>query len=129
MEVAAKVLGIGLFSTVIAVVLRSQKPELAVQLSLAAGALILLLVMDQAAIVVKAISGMAQRAQLNSIYFATVLKVIAIAYLVGFGAQVCRDAGERALGDKVELAGKVLILVFALPIMMRVLDAVARLVP
>lgn len=126
MEVA-QVLGIGIIATVMAMVIRAHKPELSLLISLAAGALLLLLVLDKVSLLVKFLSGLAQNAGLNSIYFVTVLKVIAVAYLVGFGAQICRDAGERALGDKIELAGKVIILVFALPIMMRVLETVTRL--
>jgi stage III sporulation protein AD len=123
----AQVLGIGIVATVLAVVLRAHKPEMALLVSLAAGTLLLLLVLDKVAVLVKFLSGLAQRAGLDSIYFVTVLKVIAVAYLVGFGAQICRDAGERALGDKLELAGKIIILVFALPVMMRVLETVTRL--
>jgi len=58
-----------------------------------------------------------------------ILKVIGIAYIAEFGAQVCRDAGEGAVAAKVELAGKALVLLLALPIVYAILDFVGRLLP
>jgi len=39
---------------------------------------------------------------------------------------VCRDAGEGAIASKVELAGKVIILLAALPVLIAVLETVTR---
>lgn len=126
---ALRLAGIGLLVTVVAVTVRSARPELAVQISLAGGTLILLLVLQRLASVVAVLVDLANRAQLSAPYLDIVLKVIAVAYLVGLGAQVCRDAGERAVADKLELAGKVLILTMALPVMVAVVDAVAGIIP
>ena len=57
---------------------------------------------------------MAQKANLDSIYITTVLKVIGIAYIAG-GSQICKDSGEGAIASKIELGGKIL-MVLALPI-------------
>jgi stage III sporulation protein AD len=44
-------------------------------------------------------------------------------------AQICRDAGEGTIASKIEMAGKILILLLALPILTAVLEVVVRLLP
>ncbi|MGE5507994.1 MAG: stage III sporulation protein AD [Chitinophagales bacterium] len=124
-----RIVGIGLVVTFLAVVVREHRPELAVYLSLSGAALLLLLVVGRLAGLVGVLMDLAARARLEAPYLATVLKVIGVAYVVGLGAQVCRDAGERAVADKMELAGKVVILTLALPIMLAVVDTVAGMLP
>jgi len=53
--------------------------------------------------------------------------VMGVAYLAGFGAQICRDAGESSLGIKLELAGKIIILFLAVPIMVAIMEMILRL--
>jgi stage III sporulation protein AD len=58
-----------------------------------------------------------------------VMKVLGIAYLTELAAGICRDTGEQALAQRVELGGKVLILLLAIPVLNAVLALVLRLVP
>ena len=37
------------------------------------------------------------------------MKITAISYITQFGCDICKDAGESSVGDKVELAGRILI--------------------
>ena len=50
-----------------------------------------------------------------------------MAYLVQFGAEICRDAGESAIGSRVELGGRVLILSLTLPAAVAAVKAAATL--
>lgn len=120
-------LALGLLITVLLVTLRPLQPELAVLLSIAAGALMLALVIGRLRTVVQTLTEMAARADLHPRFLQTALKAVGLAYLAGFTAQVCRDAGEGALAGKVELVGKVAILLLALPVMSAVLETMLRL--
>ncbi|MDI6870017.1 MAG: stage III sporulation protein AD [Bacillota bacterium] len=126
---ALRLVGLGLVVAVMAVTVRTTRPELALPLSLAGGVVLLLLVVQRLAGVVGVLTGLANQAHLSAPYLGIILKVIAVSYLVGLGAQICRDAGERALADKMELAGRILILAMALPIMVAVVDTVAGMLP
>ncbi|MNJ03061.1 Stage III sporulation protein AC/AD protein family protein [compost metagenome] len=66
---------------------------------------------------------------MESIYLKTVLKIIGIAYIAEFGAQIVRDAGQESIASKIELAGKVLILVLAIPIISIIIETVMKLMP
>jgi len=78
---------------------------------------------------VTALAELAARAKVERFYLDTVLRVIGVAYLAEFGSQICRDAGEGAIASKVELAGKVLIMVLAVPVVTAVVEVVLRLLP
>lgn len=121
--------GLGMVATVLVLLLREERPELASLLSLAAGVLILLLLMDRIATVFNLLQQLAFRAQLDLLYLNTVLRIVAIAYIAQFGSQICRDAGESAIGGKIELAGKILIMFLAVPLMLVILDSVLQLLP
>ena len=59
----------------------------------------------------------------------TVLKIIGIAYIAEFGAQVTRDAGQGSIAAKIELAGKVLILIMAIPIINVIIETIVKFFP
>ena len=86
--------GLGMVATVLVLLLREERPELASLLSLAAGVMILLLLMDRIATVFNLLQQLAFRAQLDLLYLNTVLRIVAIAYIAQFGSQICRDAGR-----------------------------------
>ena len=56
-----------------------------------------------------------------------ILKVLAVAYITDFTAQLCRDAGEASIGSKVELAGKIIIFYLAMPILTAILELIKTL--
>lgn len=124
-----QIVAIGLIATVLVVVVKSQRPELGVLLSVAAGVIIFLLVLGQIGSIMDIIKELATKAGINMVYMGTILKIIGIAYIAEFGAQICRDAGEGAVAAKIEFAAKVLIMVLAVPIVVAVLTTLLKLVP
>ncbi|HHY36658.1 MAG TPA: stage III sporulation protein AD [Firmicutes bacterium] len=121
--------GLGLAVTILVLLLREDRPELALLLSLTAGIMIFLLLMDRIATVFNLLQQLAWRANLDLLYLNTVLRIVAIAYIAQFGAQICRDAGESAIGGKIELAGKIMIMFLAVPMLLVILDSVLQLLP
>ncbi|MFO7172617.1 MAG: stage III sporulation protein AD [Bacillota bacterium] len=121
-----QVVGLGLVAGSILLVLRQQRPELAMLLSLAAGAVIFLAMLDRILAVVETLETLGERARVETPYLATVLRIVGIAYLADFGSQVLSDAGEKAVAAKVEMAGKVLILILALPVLLAILDTLLQ---
>lgn len=123
-----RVVGFALVAAVMALVLRREKPELALAVGVAAGIAIFLMFLGKIGAVIRVLDGVAGKAGLNMVYLDTILKIVGVAYIGDFGAQMCRDAGEGALALKVEFAAKVLILVLALPIIIALLDLLLKLV-
>ena len=75
------------------------------------------------------IEKMAVNAKVNLVYVETILKIIGIAYIAEFAAQITKDAGQGALASKIELGGKVLILAMAIPILTVMIETIIQLIP
>jgi len=124
-----QIVGIGLVATILIIILRKQKPEIAVQVSIVTGAVIFMLLASKLSAVIDLLEEYADKAQIKPIYFKTVLKITGIAYIAEFGAEICKDAGEGSIASKIELAGKVIIVVLAAPIITSLLDLIIEVMP
>lgn len=125
----ARIVGAAVVTAVVLVVLRERYPAVAVQLMAAFVAGVLLLLAPSLERIVSAFADLGRRAQVNTAYVDAVLRVIGVAYVASFGAQVCRDAKEEALGAVIELAGKIIIALLALPVLTGILDTLLRILP
>lgn len=124
-----QIVGLGLVATVIIVILKMQRPEIAVQISIITGIAIFLLVVAKLSSVLDLLNSYTRKVNIDMSYLVTLLKIIGIAYIAEFGAEVCRDAGESAIASKIELAGKVVIAVLAVPIVTSMLDLIIKIMP
>jgi len=118
-----QIVGLGLVASVFAVILRQQKPEFALLLSIIVGVIIFLMVLGKIGAILDVLRDLSERAGINSAYLSIILKIVGIAYIADFGSQICRDAGENAIAAKIEFAAKILILIIAVPIIISVLQA------
>lgn len=124
-----QIVGIGLAATFLALILKEKNPVFALLLTLIVGTMIFIVLVDQIKLVMDMLEKIAETAHLNSVYVATILKIIGIAYIAEFGSQIAKDAGQGSLAGKIELAGKVAILVMAIPILMAIVETVMSLMP
>ena len=74
------------------------------------------------------IKDLAVKMKMDNTYLNIVLKVVGIAYLAEFGAQLCEDAGEKAIGSKIQLTGKVMIFVIASPVILALVELITDLI-
>lgn len=121
---ALQIVVIGIVATVMIMLLKDDKPEFAVLTSIITSIVIFYIVADKLKIVVQVLTNMAKNADVDFVFFTTILKIIGIAYIVEFGAQISRDAGEESIASKIELGGKVIIMVLAIPIFMALMDLI-----
>ncbi|MCX7571501.1 stage III sporulation protein AD [Tumebacillus sp. DT12] len=124
-----QIVGLGLSATILLVVLRGQSPQIAFLLSLLVGVFIFIFLLDKIQVVIYLLQRLSVQAGIEMIFLQTILKIIGIAYIAEFAAQIAKDSGEGSIAAKIELAGKVLILVLALPIVQRVIETVLNLLP
>jgi len=119
----------GVVGAMLIMTIREVAPQVSFLLTLVVAVALFAVAIGRLAGILVPIERLAQEADVNTLFFSTVVKIIGIAYLVEFGAQVARDAGAGSIAAKLELVGKLFILVLALPIMTAVVDAVAHLLP
>ena len=128
MEVV-KIIGVGLISLVIIIILRQYKPEFTIYVSLIAGTIIFLMVMDKLAGIISLLSNLAKKTSANSEFITILLKITGIAILTEFAVSVCKDTGETAIANKVDLGGKIIIISISIPIITALLELIIKILP
>ncbi len=126
------ILQIVLFATVGALLImaiREMAPQVSFLLSLTIAVILFLIALQKVTGVLVPIEKLAALADVNILFFATIVKIIGIAYVVEFGAQIARDAGVTSIASKIELVGKLFIIILAVPIITAVVDTVQHLLP
>lgn len=93
------------------------------------GCSIFLFLVDQIYAIIQMLQKIAVNANVNLIYVETILKIIGIAYIAEFAAQITKDAGQGAIASKIELGGKILILAMAIPILTVMIETIIQLIP
>ena len=123
------VIGATLFTLVAVSVFRRDSPTLAMITSLAFTVLLLLFVLPGVGQMVRLLEELSSRAGVRSGYLAVLSKAVAISYLTAFAAELSRDAGEKTIASGVELVGKVMVLITALPVVVAILNQLVELLP
>ena len=122
-----KIVGVGLITCVAVILLKQLKPEISIIVALCGGLIILSLVVDYLTDVLSVFNLVVEKTGLNASLFGTILKIIGIGYITEWTANICSDTGLNSLADKILLAGKILIFVFALPILTSIIEIITQL--
>jgi stage III sporulation protein AD len=124
-----KVIGIGLVSLIIIVLLKQYKPEYALYVSLIAGVLIISLVIGKIAGIIDILKSLANKSSINNEFLILLIKITGIAILTEYAVSVCKDTGESAIASKVDFGGKILIMSMSIPIMSSLLETIIKILP
>ena len=124
-----KIIGIGLVSLIIILILRQYKPEFAIYVSLIAGIAILAISLGQISGVINLLNNIANKANINTQFISLLLKITGIAFLTEFAVSISNDCGETAIANKIDLGGKVLIIVISMPIISALLETILKIIP
>lgn len=119
----------GLTSTLIYIIVKEVQPNIALILVLVASIIIFFQLIEQIRTVITFIESLATRASIEAYYLSTIFKIIGIAYIVEISANITKDSGLTSLASKIELAGKIFILLLALPIMQAVIEIIIQFIP
>ena len=124
-----KIIGIGLIALIMILVLKQYKPEYAIYVSLIAGIAILFISLSKISGILDLLKSISTRANINSQYIFLLLKITGIAFLTEFAVSISNDCGESAIANKIDLGGKVLIIVISLPIITALLETILKIIP
>ncbi len=112
----------------LAVILKEQKTSFAIFLTVGASVICIYFVLKQITPYINEIHNIFKKARLDSNYFFTILKGIAICYISKLASDICKDSGQTALASKAELIGKVALIALSIPFLKEVLDIAISLI-
>ena len=124
-----KIIGIGLISLIIIIILKQYRPEFTIYVSIIAGVLIIALSMNKLAGIINILTTLSNKTGINSEYLGILLKITGIAILTEFAVSICNDAGESAIATKIDLGGKIIIISISIPIIVALLELIVKILP
>ena len=122
-----KIIGIAFVGVVLYQILRNTKSDFAILVSISVGVVILVLLSDKISQVVNVFNNLSVKAGLPNEIFSSIIKIIGIGYLTEYSVNLCDDAGCSGIGKKIELCGKITILIMALPIINGIITIIGEL--
>lgn len=96
-------------------------------IAIAAGVMIFIAVLIQAAPFVSEIKGLVDDAGIDTSYGIILIKTVGVCALCQFTSDCCRDNGQNSLASRVELAAKLTIVVISFPMFQKILATAAEL--
>ena len=117
---------IGIAGTLLAILLKKEKSEYSMFISLVVCVGIFAFVISKVQVVLAFVERLESMLSIDSSYIALILKMIGIAYAAGFAMDVCKDAGYTAIGNQIETFAKISILVVSLPVLLSFLEVIGN---
>lgn len=124
-----KIIGVGLIALIIIVIIKQYKPEFAMYVSIAAGAIIIFMVLDKVLGIITLLTNLSKKSGINAEYLSILLKITGIAVLTEFAVSICKDAGESAVASKVDFGGKIIVISMSIPIISALLEVILKIIP
>ncbi|MEW9677503.1 stage III sporulation protein AD [Lentibacillus sp. L22] len=119
----------GIVASILFIMLKDLNPSIAFFLILITGIIIFLSIINQIGTIFSMLESLGAKAHIDGMYMETILKIIGIAYIAELGASITKDAGLSSVAQKIELAGKVFILLLAIPVITAVIEAILNFLP
>ncbi len=118
-----RVLGVGIVGTLLSVTLARYNGGYGLLAGLAAGALLLMMLLGQTEGLSASLRELIGLGNLSSTYLSRVVRILGLSCLTETGSRICRDGGQGNIALKVELSGRVMILCAVLPAIREALQA------
>lgn len=122
------VIGVGLLGAVATLFIRRYAPEYALLTAVVSGCVMLVLIIVSFSGLIGEMESIFSSAGLDNGILKTVLKGLGVCYLTSFATDICRDFGQTSLGAKIELAGKVTIVILTLPLIKMIIETATELI-
>lgn len=119
---------VGIIGALICVVLSQYKPEFTALAGICTGLIILLLTLPQVSSVFEYITQITQIGEIGTSYSLTIAKSLGICIITQLASDTCKDCGQSSLASKIELGGKVSVLLISMPIFTSLIETVKKLV-
>ena len=119
---------VGIIGALVCVVINQYKPEYTMLAAIATGIVILLLLVPDIYLITEYLNEIVQVEKIDLSYGKTVVKALGICIITQLASDTCRDCGQSSIASKIELGGKVSVLVISIPIFVSLIETVRELI-
>lgn len=124
----AKIIFIAVITVILGITISNFNKEFKVYITVIFGVLVLLILFRELKGYVQEFVDIFVRYNIKIEYFSTILKIVGIAYICDFISLLCKDLNYESVGKKVEIAGKLIILIYSIDVIKIFLDQILLLV-
>ncbi len=112
-----KIVFIAVSACFFTVIINQYKPEFSFIIRITAVFLIILVILIPLADLSKDLLGLTDNIKINNEYILLLIKVLLISVVCSIASEICADSGNKAIAFCVDLAGRVSIVLLALPLL------------
>lgn len=124
-----KVVGIGIVSTILILILKENKREdMGVLINIVACIAISILVIGKLEEILNLIKSLIKTTNINIKYFEILFKITGITYIISLASSICKDAKQTSIAEKIEMTGKIYIVYYSVPLITEVLNVIGNLI-
>lgn len=124
----AKIIFIAVITVILGITITNFNKEFKVYITVIFGVLVMLLLFRELKGYIQEFINIFVRYNIKIEYFSTILKIVGIAYICDFISLLCKDLNYESVGKKVEIAGKLIILIYSIDVIKIFLDQILLLV-
>ena len=115
---------IAVVTVIVALQFRNLKPEYEMIICMCGGLMIMGFAVNKLGGILRSVRQMQAYIGLDEEYYQILIKIIGITYLSELASDMCKDTGHAAIGNYVEMAGKLSIMAISMPIILALLDTI-----
>lgn len=123
-----KIILIAVITLILGITLSKFNSEFKVYITVIFGIVVIFLLFTELKVYVEEMVNLFVRYDIKTEYFSTILKIVGIAYICDFISLLCKDLDYESVGKKVEIAGKLIILIYSIDVIKMFLDQILILV-
>lgn len=121
-----KIAALGLAGTLLGIMMKGQKKEYELFISMGACLCIFYFIVTKLEIVLSVVNRMQDYVRIDTGYVGLLLKMIGITYISEFSSNLCKDAGYQAIAGQIEMFGKLSILTISMPVLLVLLETIGE---
>lgn len=119
-----KVVVLGVVISLLAVFLKSIKPEYSMFIVMIGSLLLIVYIVNSLTDIFAFFNTIVDKTGIDKELFLVLIKIIGVGYIIEFAAGICIDSGNFSIANKVSIAGKILIFLLSMPIIKNLFDMV-----
>ncbi len=120
--------GAGIIMCVLIVTVKQLRSEFAILLCIVCGVIMTLYLISCAAPLIEELRTLSEMSGINSEFIVIAVKAVGICVAVQTASDVCRDAGQSALANKLEIGGKLALLIISFPLFKQMISLAVEII-
>ncbi len=119
-----KVAAIAIIGILLSTLLKKTNPAIALCTVISACVAIIAVLADDLYMIITEFCKLLESGGISNSGYKSIIKVIGVAYFTEICSGLCKDAGESALAAKLDIAGRICILSFTLPLISELIEVI-----